>query len=295
MMTVTVRSADDVDLVLYRLDAAAPRPPDATVRSVLLVHGAFSSHTVWLRGGSRNAGLGVFLSAAGLDVWLADWRTHGSATREPRPRTWHFEDTILRDAPALATYVRDVTDGSAPVWIGHSVGGVIGLAHLAREPGSLGAVVTLGAPGPVMGWLRRVLARTTVAICHGLGRFPARALRMGPEDEAALILAEWMEWNVRGRWVGADGFDYLAALRHLPTPVLALAGEGDHLFAPPDACRELVDRIGAASATLAVVGPHLDHPGLLLDSQADAQCWPLVARWLGALPAPQRTGVRPPA
>ena len=285
MMTVTVRTGDGVDLVLYRLDAVTPpslgdRP---AAKTVLLVHGAFSSHTIWLRGGSRNAGLAVFLSAAGYDVWLADWRSHGAAAREPRPHTWHFEDTITQDALALATYVRDVTGGIPPIWVGHSVGGAIGLALLARHPEALGAVVTLGTPAPVMGPLRRLFALSMIAICHALGRFPARAFRMGPEDEAALILAEWMEWNTRGRWVGAGGFDYLAPLRSIRTPVLTVAGEGDRMFAPPAACRALAERVGVVPATCAVVGPQLDHPGLLLDPRADAECWPLVAQWIAAL------------
>ncbi|MGE5759561.1 MAG: alpha/beta fold hydrolase [Gemmatimonadota bacterium] len=294
MMTVTLRSGDDVDLVLYRLDAVAPPSAAALspARAVLLVHGAFSSHTIWLRGGSRNAGLAVFLSAAGYDVWLADWRSHGSAAREPRPRAWHFEDAITQDAPALAGYVRDVTAGVPPVWVGHSVGGAIGLAHLARHPGALAAVVTLGTPGPVMELRRRCLALGTIAICHALGRFPARAFRMGPEDEAALVLAEWMEWNLHGRWVGAGGFDYLAALRHVRTPVLAVAGEGDHLFAPPAACRALADRVGDPPATFAVAGPQLGHSGLLLDPKADTECWPLVARWIGALEPARRATPR---
>jgi pimeloyl-ACP methyl ester carboxylesterase len=287
MMTAGVRTADGVDLVLYRMDRAERTLTPAT--TVLLVHGAFSSHTVWMRGGARNTGIARFLSDLGLDVWLADWRGHGAATREPRPHSWHFEDTITQDAPILAEYVRAAT-GAPPVWVGHSVGGAIGLALLARDPAALAAIATLGTPGPVMGPLRRLLALGTIALCRTLGRFPARALRMGSEDEPALVLSEWMSWNLRGRWIGGDGFDYLAALEHTPTPTLAVAGEGDRMFAPATACRALARRIGAA-ATFTSVGPRLDHPGLLLDPRADQECWPLLARWIAALSAT----ARPPA
>jgi pimeloyl-ACP methyl ester carboxylesterase len=281
MMTAGVRTRDGVDLVLYRMDPAERAGSAAT--TVLLVHGAFSSHTLWMRGGAHNTGLARFLSDAGFDVWLADWRAHGAATREPRPHTWHFDDTITQDAPTLVEYVRYAT-GAPPVWVGHSVGGAIGLALLARDPTALAAIATLGTPGPVMGPLRRLLALGTIALCRTLGRFPARALRMGSEDEPALVLSEWMAWNVRGRWLGADRFDYLAALEHGQTPVLAVAGESDRMFAPAAACRALARWIGAA-ATFAVVGPRLDHPGLLLDPRADEECWPLLSRWIAALPA----------
>jgi len=290
MMTIGVRTGDGVDLVLYRMDPVARTATPAA--SVLLVHGAFSSHTVWLRGGTDNTGLARYLSASGCDVWLADWRTHGAAEREPRPHTWHFENTITHDAPALVDYVRTATGGAPPVWVGHSVGGAIGLAHLARDPEALAAVVTLGTPGPVMGPLRRLLALGTIAMCRTLPRFPARALRMGSEDEAALVLAEWMAWNARGEWRGTDGFDYFAALRGSRTPVLAVAGEGDRLFAPAAACRTLAQRAGSTPAIFSVVGPGLGHSGLLLDARADQECWPLLSHWIAALPAPDRWPAR---
>ena len=66
MMTAGVRTADGVDLVLYRMDRAERTLTPAT--TVLLVHGTFSSHTVWMRGGARDTGLARFLSDLGLDA-----------------------------------------------------------------------------------------------------------------------------------------------------------------------------------------------------------------------------------
>jgi oxygen-independent coproporphyrinogen-3 oxidase len=288
MITQTVRTEDGVDLALHHLAPA----PSASATAVLLVHGAFTSHAVWLRGGAAGSGLAWFLSNRGLDVWLADLRHHGGSAREPRPRTWHFEDTILHDAPALVARVRRQTGGAPLVWVGHSVGGAIGLAHSTRDPAAAPAgIVALGTPGPVIGPLRLAMALLTIVTCWTLGRFPARALRMGSEDEAALVLAEWMAWNARGRWVGADGTDYLAALGRVRTPFLAVAGAGDRVFAPADACRRLIERAGAEPKRFVVAGPGLDHRGLLLDARADEQCWPLVADWIARLPV----AARPPA
>lgn len=77
MMTVSLRTGDGVDVALYRLNAGAA-PAGASARSVLLVHGALSSHTVWQQGGSRNTGLAILLATSGLDIWLAVWRSHGA-------------------------------------------------------------------------------------------------------------------------------------------------------------------------------------------------------------------------
>lgn len=67
----------------------------------------------------------------------------------------------------------------------------------------------------------------------------------------------------------------------LGTPVLAIAGSRDWVFAPASTCRDLVNRMGGDAKTFAVA--RLDHRGLLLDPRADGQCWPLLADWLARL------------
>jgi hypothetical protein len=118
-----------------------------------------------------------------------------------------------------------------------------------------------------------------MAMSRVLGRFPARVLGFGNEDEAAEIIAEWMEWNVRGKWRGTDGFDYFAGLAALSTPYLGVAGGADWIFAPPKACRQVVDRVGAARKALAVI-PGLSHRGLVLSEDARTTCWPTIVAWL---------------
>ncbi|MBI1966918.1 MAG: alpha/beta hydrolase [Gemmatimonadetes bacterium] len=281
MSTRRVTTADGVELALHRLRAHRDRRP-----AVLLVHGAFSGHTVWTRPVAGGDGLAHFFLQRGFDVWLGDLRHHGASEREPRSRQWCFEDWILRDAPAFVDRVKEETGYAPLAWAGHSAGGVVGLCWLARtkpppETPALDAVVTFGAPGPGrMGMMRWWLAAIAIGICRALGRFPARALRFGSEDEAAGIFAQWMRWNVRGGWVGSDGFDYFAALGDVRTPLLAVAGEADTLFAPPPACNEVVERIGAARKTL-LVYQHLSHKGMLLDPRARERCWPELVNRLG--------------
>ena len=274
-----VTTPDGVQLALHRLRAYRDARP-----AVLMIHGAFTNHRCWLHSPSPDgqSGLAHFLGAAGMDVWLGDLRHHGDSAREPRRGAWTFEDWVLQDAPTLVARVREETDGAPLAWLGHSAGGAAGLCWLARVAASapLAAVVTLGTPGPRrLGPVRRALASATIALSRALGRFPARTLRFGNEDEAAEIIAEWMEWNVRGAWLGFDGFDYFAGLAALSTPYLGVAGGADRIFAPPRACRQVVDQVGAVRKTLAVE-PGLSHRGLLLDGAARATCWPNVLLWL---------------
>jgi len=88
-----------------------------------------------------------------------------------------------------------------------------------------------------------------------------------------------MRWNVRGGWVGTDGFDYFAALAAVRTPYLAVAGGSDRVFAPVAACRQVVERVGSERKSLTVEAG-LSHRGLVLAPRARDVCWPGVAAWL---------------
>lgn len=266
---------DGVRLALHRLRADRDGQPAA-----LLVHGAFTSHRLWIRG--PGGGFAAFLAERGFDVWMADLRHHGASDREPGKRVWRFEHLILEDAPALVARVRDEVRGPV-AWIGHSIGGVVGLCWLARAapPGALDALVTVGTPGPGRHGLgTRAAVAATAGFCRVMGRLPARALRLGPEDECGHVFGDWMWWNAARRWVGRDGFDYLAGLARVQTPYLGVAGDADRVWAPRDCCEELVERAGSGRKELAVCGPRLGHAGMLLSRRAPVACWPRVAGWL---------------
>src|SRR2546421_1134376 len=170
-----ISTPDGVELALHRMRAFRDGRP-----AVLLVHGAFTNHRFWLHAGMAN-----FLSAAGLDVWLADLRHHGDSAREPRQGAWTFEDWVLRDTPTLVARVREETDGARLAWLGHSAGGAAGLCWLARVAAAapIFGIVTLRAPGPrPLGPLRRSLAAATMAVSPLFGRFPAPLARLGHGD-----------------------------------------------------------------------------------------------------------------
>jgi len=274
----TIVTEDGVELALHRLRAYRDGRPAA-----LLVHGAFSNHGVWVRR-THPGGFAHYLLGRGLDVWLADLRHHGRSAREPRGKKWRFEDWILRDAPTLVDRVNDETEGAPLIWIGHSAGGVVGLCWQARQPATrLAAIVTFGTPGPTrVGLTRRALAALAAGMSRLFGTFPAKPLGLGPENEAGRILADWMGWNVAGRWIGQDGFDYFNALSAVASPLLSIAGGADRVFAPAAACADVVERAGSRRKAIQV-HPGLSHRGLLRDPRARERCWPDAAGWLQEL------------
>jgi predicted alpha/beta hydrolase len=276
-----------VDLALYRApaDPSTERPG---APPLLLVHGTFSNRQFFLGTGER--GLARYLAARGYDAWVAELRGHGRSGAVGKASSWQFEDWIRRDAPALLRGVCEATGAARVVWIGHSAGGVIAIAYAglgAAWSHAIGGIVAAGAPAPYRpgGW-HVPLAAIGYGITRLCGRFPARALGIGPEDEHPGIMAQWMAWNVRGRWIGADGTDYLAHARRVTVPVLALAGAGDFI-APPAACRALLDELGGTDRTLQVCGrvhgfaENFTHDRMLVSTPAREEVWPRIAAWIG--------------
>ncbi len=288
-----VRAGDGTRLALYRVG-------EPTAPPVVLMPGTFSNHTFWLGTGGR--GMAWHLADAGYEAVVLDPRGHGGSERA-RGRPWRFEHWGRLDVPAAVSAA--APDGAPVLLVGHSAGGASMLIALAGEPAlreRVAGVVVLGTPVPWLQRWRRVGAWTIRAASRLLGRFPARLLGLGPEDELPGVMAQWMTWNLKREWRGCDGTDYVERLQSVCTPVLAMSGAGDTVFAPPDACRGVVEMMGSADASYVLAGREtgfsedFDHPGIVVSRAARVEVWPRIVTWLDdhRRAAADTPGARPP-
>ena len=268
---------DGVRIALHRLgDPAAPR--------VLLVPGTFSNSSFWY--GTRGTGFARYLAESGFETWSLDPRGHGASARPRRGQRWDFDDWAADVAQAIQAAGEA---GRRTFLVGHSAGGAAILAALAAHPdlrATVRGIVILATPGPwILRW-RAAGARAALFLSRLLPRFPARLLRLGPEDELPGVIEQWMRWNLGGHWRGGDGTDYTAGIEQLGLPALFVAGAGDHLWAPPAACRALFDQVGSPDKTFLLCGratafsTDFDHVGLVVSRDARREVWPLVRNWL---------------
>jgi pimeloyl-ACP methyl ester carboxylesterase len=261
-------TSDGVRVALHTLG----NPDDP---AVLLVPGTFSNSTFWL--GTKGVGLARTLSDAGFYACVLDPRGHGDSQRPRKDQVWDIDDWARCDLPAALKAI-----GKPAHIIGHSAGGAVALAMLSAEPELrelTRSLVTIGTPLPWLQPWRGAGAWVIRATSNALGRFPARLLRMGPEDELPGVMSQWMSWNLRGHWVGDDGTDYTRGLADLHMPVLMMAGSKDWFFAPPKACRGLFDRVGSIRKEF-VVYEGMDHVGLVVSRKAREKVWPKILEFL---------------
>lgn len=132
-------TSDGFRLAMHELKPATPNGS----RPVILCHGILMSRHCWLPPEGVPS-LAESLRARGYRCFVVELRGSGMSTR-----SWNygFLDYADRDVEALVAEVRRITGAESVDWVGHSMGGLVGYAHLARHgPGAIHKMVTLGSP-----------------------------------------------------------------------------------------------------------------------------------------------------
>jgi predicted alpha/beta hydrolase len=196
----------------------------------------------------RGRGLVSHLRQQGIAVVWVDLRGHGqSGPRAEAGGRWNYDDLVERDVPALLEFARTRFPGLPLSCVGHSLFGHAALAHLCRHPEApIDRLVMLACNYVHSGWGLRALADKGVllvlmgALTRFYGRFPTRRIKLGTDDEAAPFVEDFLRNLKRRDWRARDGFSYAAARWRVKTPILAIAGAGDRMMAPPAEARSLV-------------------------------------------------------
>jgi predicted alpha/beta hydrolase len=273
-----ILTADGVPLQLIRLGPDGGTP-------VLLLHGTFSNHTFWT--GTQGKGFARTLADQGFQANVLDLRGHGGSRRPAGPERyrWSFHHWAHQD---VAAAVRAITGAAGCLLVGHSGGGVAALLAAAGDPAVAGRVRGVAAFATPLPWGQRWhgAGPPIALLARLLGRFPARRLGLGPEDEVAGAMIQWMSWHRRRRWHDPAGRDYDALLAALRTPVLLIAGAGDARRAPAPTVRALHDTLGGDDRSLLVCGrgtgfsADFGHVELVVGRAARTEVWPRVVAWL---------------
>ena len=127
-----------------------PRPgTERRSAPIIISHGISANERTWSL--TEEQSLPRFLADRGWDVWAIDLRAVGESSRPHlfnRKRYDHDFDTyVTHDVPAVIDEVRRQTGADKVHWVGHSMGGMIMYAYVARfGDDALKTITTVGSP-----------------------------------------------------------------------------------------------------------------------------------------------------
>jgi predicted alpha/beta hydrolase len=261
------RTPDGWDLALHHYGGTRPELPP-----VILCPG-YACNRYFLDFDDRYS-LARFLAGRGFDAWVLELRGHGySEPAGERPNWgWTFDDLVRFDVPTAINHVRSRCAGRAPVWLGHSMGGMVIYAALGQDEtvrAAVAGLVTLASPiafPPVASRMMRGFGGFLMALPFpqrlpqhnvlvalwsiiGWAAPGAAAVGMNPDNidhqvfgqalrrcicnVPRTMLRQLARWSLSGEFRSADGsIDYRANLAHVTTPALIIAGAADQLAAP---------------------------------------------------------------
>lgn len=340
----TVKTADGWTLVAHRYQPRAPKPG---TMPVILCHGLSYNALFWDL--DPSCSFADYLSRQGYDVWSVSlrgcglsqkwvWKLDSAATNivggavrritagklaptgyatvDPKFANWDLDDHINYDVPAFMHLVKHHTGAKEVAWVGHSMGGIIAIAHLTRyqNPG-IGKLVTVGSQmtmpdgqlfiqfvtemiktrkGQLGGKFDKQLAMDTHKSMNNMF-FNERHTK--PEVYEALctwandvpsigLLQQYMALAKTGELTDSKGqFNYTRNLANVKAPIFISCGEKDQL-APPVVQKYVYDNVGSQQKTLITFGKssgltmNPGHNDTLVGLTSQQQVYPVIERWL---------------
>ncbi len=299
-----------LDRLYYRADDGwrapllyIPPAPGGAGEPVILAHALGGSPDLFRS--ERSASLAGTLSAAGFSVYLLAHRGDASALPPAGRSGFCFDDIVEQDVPAALERACAHSGYARAHWVGHGLGGQLGLGWAARGGDRFAAVVAMCAPvafSSSMTVLRRSALLAALLPAHWslpTGRVaPALApwvadrepiagerlrgaLAHSVGDVPVELLRQLGRWVADGSMVDACGlFDYREALRSATGDLLVVVAPDDGI-AGPWATAAAADAWGGRSDLLRLPEGYgrLD---ALIGREASAAVFEPVASWLTA-------------
>jgi alpha-beta hydrolase superfamily lysophospholipase len=222
-----LKTGDGLDLAVRRWQAA-----DVPHQWTFVVAHGLGEHS------GRYSHLAAWFAPLGVTVYAMDHRGHGRSGG----RRGHAPDlqTLLRDIDSVVQRARDESGGPL-VLIGHSFGGLLGIAYALRYPEQIDRAVfsapLLMVKQRVPGW-KRALSSVLPRVAPGMAfsnEVDANLLSHDPKNATAYTTDPLVHDRITAGLYGqtiARGEEFIARAAELKVPFLLMQGRDDQVVDP---------------------------------------------------------------
>ncbi len=261
---------------------------------IFLIHGYFEDGKIFYSKSGK--GFAPFLVENGYDVFVCDLLGKGESTPKVAKGFNHTQfEIITRDIPAYINKVKEISGAKQINLGGHSWGGVVLLAYMARSKDtSIKSIITFGSKRRIARKNIRKLIQINLGwtwygkkLVEKYGYLPAKQMKLGNTDEPKDYYKQADVWVREKQWVDPeDGFDYHKSFDFELPPLLFITGQGDKILGHPKDVKLLADETNGTNITYKVIGKktgHLhnyDHINLLTHKDAPKDHFKFVLEFL---------------
>lgn len=259
---------------------------------IIMVHGSFTNRGFWLS--ASGIGLARYLTEAGFDVWLMETRGHGLSPRNDSYKDNSLERYSVSDMSAVNEFVIEKT-GLKPIWLGHSLGGVLIATAVAAgtlPQSQVAGLVLLGTQVLRRRWFFQIplVAELGKLLFRFKSEMDGRKLKIGPENEPAGIAKEYLNWfGLCKQWqFKGSNVSLLEQWQAVSLPLLSVVAKNDQSD-PAKYCQAFHDLCGSTTKTLALLAQSegfsrdFGHVDMVVSKEATDEVWPLIAQWLNSI------------
>ena len=261
-------------------------------KPVILCHGLASNRYIFDMNPAPS--LAEYLRSRGHDVWVAELRGSGLSAGpglllSDSALRWGFDDHLDSDLDAVIDHVTEQTRKDSAHWVGHSMGGMLIEAYLARNHSrKIASAVAIGCPVDFskmnspsfkhllkMRWVLRLLPFNPLI---PMAKCFIPFSRIAPNILSAYCCLENIDWNVarkimalgveflsssvlwldmgrflqEGKFADRSGKLYLQGIEQSDTPLLAICGTKDNM-APKSAVLGVFERRNGSCVTESLI------------------------------------------
>ena len=188
-------------------------------------------------------------------VVLCDLRGQGTSNQNPASIMFGYKESLELDLPAIINQIKQKFPDKRRIFLGHSLGGQLGLLHASVNPKAVDAIAII-ASGSVYYKaykfphnLKVLLAtQSSILISAFFGYFPGHKIGFGGKQPKT-VMRDWAYQARTGNYnpKGSE-LDYGMAMQKLKMPIFACSIERDN-FAPHSATDHLVSKLINANIT----------------------------------------------